>query len=111
MPSQQTFPRSALASPQRRPICSEHPNVVGARLLRRYEIEHAMKCLYRDHAWIGDLAVCFWLDRIHYLRDEIWRGWLRAARVDGLCPVDALSQIQRDRLIWQMLAFLREEKR
>jgi hypothetical protein len=102
MPSQQTYPR----------LRSEHPNVVGARLLRRYEIEHAMKCLYRDHAWIdpdGDLAVCFWLDRIHYLRDEIWRGWLRAARVDGLCPVSDLSFDQRERVIRQMLAFVREE--
>lgn len=94
------------------PARFEHPNSVDAKQLRRAEIEHAMRCLYRDPKWIGDMPVHTWLCQIHYLDTARYKGiqrrWLRNARVDGLCPVDELSADQRNRIIWQLLAFLRD---
>jgi hypothetical protein len=91
---------------------ADHPNAVEARALRRAEIEHAMRALYRDAKWIGDVAAYEWLCRIHYLdpRKGVQRQWLRNARIDGATPVDELSAGQRDRLCWQMLLFLRGQR-
>jgi hypothetical protein len=96
-----------------RPPKSDHPNTVEARKLRRVEIEHAMRCLYRDPKWIGDMPVADWLSRIHYLDSPRHNGvvlaWLRDARINPLCPVDELAASERDRLIWAMLRFLRAD--
>lgn len=89
---------------------ADHPNALEARDLRRHEIEHAMRCLYRDNTWIdpdGSLEVLAWLRRVHYLRPGTEVGWLRAARIDPLTPVGDLSVHDRERLVWQMLRFLK----
>jgi hypothetical protein len=96
-------------------VVLEHPNAREARQLRRAEIEHAMRCLYRDHTWIdpdGDLPVGTWLLRIHYMDRHLntMREWLRNANIDSLTPVGELKRYERTRLMWQMIDFLRGER-
>lgn len=89
---------------------AEHPMALEARDLRRHEIEHAMRCLYRDHTWIdpdGDLEVLAWLRRIHYVRRGVPEGWLRTARIFPLTFVGDLDAGQRERLVRAMLGFLK----
>lgn len=91
-------------------VVVEHPNALEARDLRRREIEHAMRCLYRDHTWIdpdGDLPVFEWLDRIHYLRDDVLRAWFRSTRIDPFTPVGCLTKQECRLLIGQMLRFVK----
>jgi len=100
-------------------VMVEHPNARDARQLRRAEIEHAIKCLWRDHTWIdpdGDLPILDYLRRVHYLgrtdrdRDRVLTGWLSGASVDPLKPVGELSFPERQRLIWAMVRFLKGER-
>lgn len=92
-------------------LAPDHPNAVEARELRRHEIEHAARCLYRDPTWIdrdGTLPVLDWLRRIHYLRDKQVLRWIAAAGIsDPLKAVGELSSDERRQLIAQMLRFLK----
>lgn len=91
-------------------VLAEHPNATEARALRRAEIEHAMRCLYRDPTWIdpdGSLEVIIFLRRIHYLRPDVPKGWMRGACIDPLTTVGELDAHERERLLWQMIRFLK----
>lgn len=90
---------------------AEHPNAREARDLRRQEILHAARALYRDPCWIGEIKTGDWLLRVHYLREKVVMGWLEAAGINPWRPVCRLREDQRRALIRQMLAYAKAGER